>query len=171
MPPIQYSAQEFCRTMSKRNVCPHFLSVTLLWLLSYKLGAIINLVLTSTNKKSPLPCPSFSSGNESTEVNHFPKANSQNARNRMQISGARKHYLWHYPLPCPASWCAAAPDGLPVLSQPLPHSHSSLIFHDVSALTENTHEVLYHFYPVISLILIQNLNHLMQLGAFLPSSQ
>lgn len=131
MPPIQYSAQEFCRTMSKRNVCPHFLSVTLWWLLTYKLGTIINLVLTSTNKKSLLLCPSFSSGNEGTEVNHFPKANSQNARNRMQISGARKHYLWHYPLP----WCAAAPDGLPVLSQPLPPSHSSLVFHDISALT------------------------------------
>ena len=134
MPPIQCSAQEFCRTMSKRNVCPHVLSVTLWWLLTYKLATIINLVLTSTNKKSLLPCPSFSSGNGGTGVNHFPNANSQNARTRMQISGARKHYFWHYPLPCPVSWCAAASDGLPVLSQSLPPSHSSLIFHDFSAL-------------------------------------
>ena len=88
MPQVQYSAQEFCRTLSERNVCPHVLGVTLWWLLTYKLGTIINLVLTSTNKMSLLPCPSFSSRNGGTEVNHFPKANSQNARTRMQLSGA-----------------------------------------------------------------------------------
>lgn len=87
MPQVQYSAQEFCRTLSERNVCPHVLGVTLWWLLTYKLGTIINLVLASTNKMSLLPCPSFSSRNGGTEANHFPKANSQNARTRMQLSG------------------------------------------------------------------------------------
>lgn len=105
MPPIQYSAQEFCRTLSGRNVCPQVLGVTLWSLLTYKLGTIINLVLASTNKMSLLPCPSFSSRNGGTEVNLFPKANSQNARSRMQLSGARKRYLWHNPLPCPVSGC------------------------------------------------------------------
>ena len=135
MPPIQYSAQEFCRTLSERNVCPHVLGVTLWWLLTYKLGTIINLVLASTNKMSLLPCPSFSSRNGGTEVNHFPKANSQNARTRMQLSGARKRHLWQDPLPRPVSGCAAASDRFPVLSQCLPPSHSSLIFHDFSGVT------------------------------------